>query len=72
MAASIPNCYDPITREEQRQAEWDRYVEKLPACTLCRRNLFPGQKFHTAGHLIVCTSCVEELNENIEIVEEPE
>ena len=72
MPVTIPNCYDSITQEEQRQAEWDEYVEKLPACTLCRRNLFPGQKFHTAGHLIVCASCVEELNENIETVEDPE
>ena len=72
MPVTIPNCYDPITQEEQRQAEWDEYVEKLPACTLCRKNLFPGQKFHTAGNLIVCASCVPSLHENIENVEDPE
>lgn len=70
MPVTIPNCYDPVSREEKRQSEWDAFVEKLPACTLCHKTLFPGEKFHDAGHLIVCSSCVEELNENSYIVED--
>lgn len=72
MPVIIPNCYDPVIQEEKWQAEWDRFVEKLPACTVCRKTIFPGQKYHTAGCLIVCPSCMEELNENTEIVEEPD
>lgn len=68
----IPKCYDPAHQAERREAEWDRFVEKLPTCTLCRRKLFPGQKLHTASYMIVCDSCVEELNDDYEIVEEPE
>ena len=68
----IPNCYDPIYQAEQREAAWDRLVENLPVCTLCRKTVFPGGKLHTANCRVVCSSCVEELNENIEIVEEPE
>lgn len=68
----IPDCYDPVRQAERREAEWDNFIEKLPACTLCRKTLFPGEKFHTASYMIVCHSCVEELNENIEIVEDPE
>lgn len=65
----IPDCYDPVAQEERRQTRWDRAVDKLPMCTLCRKKLFPGDKFHTAGCMAVCPSCVEELNENIEILE---
>lgn len=66
----IPDCFDPVYQEEQRQAKWDRFIDKLPVCTLCRKLLLPGQKIHTASFMVVCSSCVEELNENVEIVEE--
>lgn len=66
----IPDCYDPVRQEEQRQAEWDKLVELLPVCTLCKRKLYPEEKFHTASHQIVCTRCMDELNENIDIVED--
>lgn len=72
MAAIIPDCYDPVRQAERREAEWDSFIEKLPACTLCRKTMFPGEKIHIASFMIVCHSCVEELNENIEIVEDPE
>ncbi len=65
----IPACYDPVAQEDCRQARWDCFAAKLPECTLCRKKLLPGDKFHTAGCMAVCPSCVEELNENIEIVE---
>lgn len=66
----IPDCYDPVAQEEHRQARWDRFAGKLPECALCRKKLLPGDKFHAAGCMAVCPSCVEELNENIEILEE--
>ena len=66
----IPDCYDPVHQAEQREAEWDRLVENLPVCTLCRKTIFPGGKLHTANCMVVCPSCVEELNENIEILED--
>ena len=65
----IPNCYDPVAQEEQRQADWDRFAEDLPVCTLCRKRLYPGDRFHTASFMVVCPACVEELTENIDIVE---
>lgn len=66
----IPDCYDPVVQEERRQASWDKTVKSLPECSLCRKKIFPGEKFHTAGRMAVCPSCVGELNENIEILEE--
>ena len=66
----IPDCYDPVRQEEERQADWDRFVEKLPVCTLCRKTILPGGRMHTAGLMVVCSSCVEELNDDYEIVEE--
>lgn len=65
----IPDCYDPVYQEEHRQAELDKFLDSLPCCTLCNRTLYPGDKFHTASYMIVCPSCVEELNENKDIVE---
>lgn len=66
----IPNCYDPAHQAEQREAEWDRFVEKLPVCTLCRARIFPGNKVHTAHFMAVCSPCVETLIEDYEILEE--
>ena len=68
----IPDCYDPVYQAEQREAEWDTFAKKLPVCTVCRQKLSPGTKFHTASCVVVCASCLEELNENLEIVEDPE
>ncbi len=66
----IPNCYDPAHQAEQREAMWDGFVENLPVCTLCQKQIFPGGKVHTARYKVVCPSCVEELNENIEVLED--
>lgn len=65
----IPDCCDPVYQEERRQAEWDEFADTLPVCTLCRRRLYPGDKFHTAHYMIVCPACKEELDENEDIVE---
>jgi hypothetical protein len=67
----IPNCYDPAHQAEQREAEWDRFVEQLSVCTLCRERIFPGSKVHTAHFMAVCSSCVEILNDDYEILEDP-
>ena len=66
----LHDCYDPVAQEERRQARWDRLVDKLPVCTLCKKTLHPGDVFHTAGCMPVCPSCVDELHQNIEILEE--
>ena len=65
----IPDCYDPAAQEDRRQKEWDEYADALPVCTLCHRRLYPGDKFHTASHMVVCPRCVEELQEDENIVE---
>lgn len=65
----IPDCYDPVYQEERRQREWDEFADELPTCHLCRRRLYPGDKFHVANFFIVCACCKEELDENEEIVE---
>lgn len=65
----LPDCYDPVYQEERRQQEWDEYADALPVCTLCRRRLYPGDKFRTARYQIVCTRCMDELGENEDVVE---
>jgi hypothetical protein len=65
----IPDCYDPVCQEEQRQKEWDEFAEGLPTCHLCRRRLYPGMRYHVANFFVVCSYCKEELDENEETVE---
>lgn len=66
----IPDCYDPVAQAEQREAEWDSFMEKLPICTLCGTRIRPGDKVHAAHSQVVCASCVEILNDDYEILEE--
>ncbi|MBR4291656.1 MAG: hypothetical protein IKT52_13615 [Oscillospiraceae bacterium] len=66
---NIPDCYDPVYQAERLAMEQDKLMEQTCQCHLCRRTLYPGDKMHTASYFIVCPSCVEELQENIEIVE---
>lgn len=65
----LPDCYDPVLQEDRRQAEWDEYADTLPVCMACRRRLHPGDKFHTAGYIIVCPFCKADLDENEDVVE---
>lgn len=65
----IPNCYDPIYQAERLAMEQDKLIEHTYQCHLCRRTMYPGDKFHTAHYQVVCPSCFGELQENIEIVE---
>ena len=62
----IPDCYDPVFQAERRQMVLDKLQDSLPHCTICRKPIFPGKKFHTARYKIVCHGCVEELMENVE------
>lgn len=66
---NLPDCYNPIAQEDRRQAEWDELADLLPVCALCRRRLYPGDKFHTASHMVVCPRCLEELNDSEDEVE---
>lgn len=60
----IPDCYDPVRQEEQRQKNWDDFVEDLPVCTLCGHSVYPGQRYNETRDSIVCSSCMEELIDN--------
>lgn len=65
----IPDCYDPVRQADRREEHWDNYVAQLPHCFLCSRVLYPGVKYHTAHCKTVCTSCKEELDNNVDLVE---
>lgn len=65
----MPDCYDPVRQAERREEHWDDYVMHLPVCALCSRRLYPGVKYHEAHHKVVCLSCKEELDDNVDIVE---
>ena len=65
----IPDCYDPVRQADRREEHWDDYVMKLPRCFLCSRVIYPGDKFHTAYYKFVCTSCKEQLDDNVDVVE---
>ena len=68
MDKDIPDCYDPIYLAEQLAMQQDKLMEKTVCCHLCRRIMYPGNKIHVASFFVVCPSCVEELQENIEYV----
>lgn len=66
----IHDCYDPVRQAERREAKWDRYLAKFPVCAICRKVILPGSKLHAARCATVCSSCMELLNDNCEIIEE--
>lgn len=61
----IPDCYDPVYQEEQRQKRWDS--EKKTICCCCGDIIDPGSRFHTTRGKAVCRFCVGELEENVEV-----
>jgi hypothetical protein len=65
----IPDCYEAFAQEEQRQAAWDEYLEKLPTCCICGHKIMDGEDVHEARGKSVCASCMEELAENVGCVE---
>jgi len=49
--------------------EQDKLMENTVCCNICRRTLYPGDKIHVAYNSVVCASCMEELTENVEVVD---
>lgn len=35
----IPQCYDPVYQEEQRQRQWDARQQRLAKCVCCNQPL---------------------------------
>lgn len=62
----IPNCYDPVYQEEQRQKNWDR--KKKTSCCCCGDILDPGTRCHKTRGKTVCRFCMYELEESEELV----
>lgn len=65
----IPDCYEAYRQEEERQAEWDNYMAKLPVCVICGERIQNGQDVYQSGGKSVCAYCFDDLNENVGIVE---
>ena len=57
--------------DEQRQAEWDRYVSRLPCCSVCGNTIYPGQKLSRVviqkEEINLCAECVEDIIEGQEL-----
>lgn len=60
------------TEEDRRQAEWDRYVNRLPRCSVCGNTIYPGQKLSRVviqkEEIVLCAGCVEDIIEGQELV----
>jgi predicted RNA-binding Zn-ribbon protein involved in translation (DUF1610 family) len=65
----IPNCYDPVYQAERFAMEQDKLMENTMQCTACGKTLYPGDKFHKCNNLVICPSCLEEMNDSLETVE---
>lgn len=69
MDKDIPGCYDPIYQAERLALEQDKLMEKTLCCSICRCTLYPGDKYHEHRGVVVCSFCLEELNENADFVD---
>ena len=65
----IPSCYDPVYQAERLAMEQDKLMENTMQCAACGGTLYPGDKYHAHNNLVICPSCLEELQDNIETVE---
>lgn len=65
----IPDCYDPVYQEEQRQKDWDDFVEDLPVCSCCGRGVYPHGRFYEKNQIILCFDCKVDLDESERILE---
>lgn len=68
---NIPDCYDPVSQEDRRQAEWDRAVRNYPVCTCCGHTIFHGVRRYRLEigkySIIVCDGCKAEMDETEDI-----
>lgn len=71
---SIPDCYDPVYQEDRRQADYDKWIQRLPVCGCCGSRIYPGGQFYELdvgkNAVIVCEECAEEMIDNPCIVED--
>lgn len=66
----IPDCYDPVIQEEQRQAEWDAKCEAFPHCDECGGSLYPHDTYTEIGGHLYCEKCISNnthLVDNLEV-----
>lgn len=61
---------EPYEQAEQREAEWDNFVEDLPVCKLCGHSVYPGNHYHETRNGVVCSGCKIELDDNERILED--
>ena len=64
----IPDCYDPVRQEENRQAMADKLWKSLPKCIICGSAIFPGAVYTEAYNKPVCNDCFELLESNFDVV----
>ena len=69
MDKDIPGCYDPVYQAEQLALEQDKLMEKTLCCSICSCTIYPGDKYHEHLGVVVCSFCLEELNENADFVD---
>ena len=69
----IPDCCDPVCQEEKRQADWDRFVEKLPVCGCCGHSIYPQDIFYKLKiqkeTIVVCADCKSDMDEGKQFLE---
>lgn len=62
---------NPWTEEDWRQEEWDRYVARLPRCSVCGNTIYPGQKLSRVvihkDEIVLCSGCVDDIIEGQEL-----
>lgn len=65
----MPDFYDPVYQEEQRQREWDEIAEDIPVCSCCGRQVHPNDKFYEVGQIVLCFDCKVDLDESERILD---
>lgn len=55
---NLPDCYDPVTQEVRRQAEYDTKCEAFPRCDECGGSLYPHDTYTELGGKLYCGKCV--------------